>query len=251
MSKSIVFLSHIADEAEVAIAFKELIERAFLGLIDVFVSSDTNSIPMGAKWLESVTENLKVCAVEIILCSPRSVTRPWINFEAGAGWIRGIEVIPLCHSGMTPSDLPVPLRLLQGTQATDDAGLQRILPVLAKALGAAVPAVSFDDFISKTRAFEGRYTFWADCNASFARLAKIDKALVPTLKRTPRLRVEMNDAQIAECTAACGFLQTNSVLRFSARVGDVTMSPNGTFYTCVFEPMSRFAEVMSSSEFRQ
>lgn len=110
-AKTLVFISHITPEKEVAIAFKELIEESFLNMIEVFVSSDGESINMGQRWLESITVALKKCSIEIVLCSPQSVQRPWINFEAGAAWIRDIPVIPLCHSGMEPSKLPVPLNL--------------------------------------------------------------------------------------------------------------------------------------------
>jgi TIR domain len=81
MSKSIVFISHITEEKPIAIAFKDLIETSFLGMIDVFVSSDENSISTGQRWLDNITTALKECSIEIILCSPKSVSRPWINFE--------------------------------------------------------------------------------------------------------------------------------------------------------------------------
>lgn len=100
MEKSSVFISHIGDEATIAREFKSLIEENFLGMIEVFVSSDGSSVKMGEKWLNDISDALERCAVEIVICSPISVRRPWINFEAGAGWVRGIPVIPLCHSGM-------------------------------------------------------------------------------------------------------------------------------------------------------
>ena len=34
--------------------------------------------------------------------------RPWVNIELGAAWIKRVPIIPLCHSGLTPSDLPWP-----------------------------------------------------------------------------------------------------------------------------------------------
>lgn len=108
MQKPLVFISHITTEKEIAIALKGLVEQAFLGMVDVFVSSDPNSIAMGGRWLNDITYGLKTCVIEIVLAGPSSVTRPWINFEAGAGWVRDIPVIPLCHSGMTPSVLPAP-----------------------------------------------------------------------------------------------------------------------------------------------
>ena len=134
MSHSLVFISHITEEKEVAIALQELVEKSFLGMIDVFVSSDENSIQMGQRWLENITTALSTCAVELILCSPKSIGRPWINFEAGAGWIRQIPVIPFCHSDMTVSQLPMPLNMLEAAQSTEVPSLRRTFRVLATAI---------------------------------------------------------------------------------------------------------------------
>ncbi len=154
MQKPLIFISHITEEREIALALKRLIESSFLGMMDVFVSSDPTSIELGRRWLEQITVALKHCAVEVILASPESVRRPWINFEAGAGWIRDIPVIPLCHSGMVPGKLPSPMSNLQAALATDVASLRLIFPVLAKAIGCANPAVEFDTFVDIVRQFE-------------------------------------------------------------------------------------------------
>ena len=161
--KPLVFISHITEEKEIAIAFKELIESNFLGMLDVFVSSDEDSIHMGQKWLDRISNGLKTCAIEIVLCSPISISRPWINFEAGAGWVRDIPVIPLCHSGIEPATLPIPLNLLQAAKANEVSSLKLIFPVLAQAIGAKTPNIDFDDFVAKVAKFEIRYTFWDAC----------------------------------------------------------------------------------------
>jgi TIR domain len=123
-AKPVVFISHIDDEKEIASAFKSLIESSFLGLINVFVSSDARSIELGDRWLNTMTDALKTCAIEVIICSPISVMRPWINFEAGAGWVRDIPVVPLCHSGIQPANLPLPLNLLQGANLNEVSSLR-------------------------------------------------------------------------------------------------------------------------------
>jgi hypothetical protein len=154
VQKSLVFISHITEEKEIALALKQLVETTFLGMIEVFVSSDPTSIKLGRKWLDEITHALKTCAVEIILASPESVKRPWINFEAGAGWIREIPVIPLCHSGMTPSNLPAPLGTLQAATATKENELKLVFPVLAEAIGCTLPQIDYSEFISVVNAFE-------------------------------------------------------------------------------------------------
>jgi hypothetical protein len=168
ISKKIVFVSHIKEEQELALQVKNFIEDAFLGIIEVFVSSDENSIPLGQKWLDDITEALKCCIIEIVICSPKSVERPWINFEAGAGWIRDIPVIPLCHSGIQPSNLPMPLNLLQAANLNSIFELKLLLPILAKIIDSSVPKYDFTDFVEKVKKFEKNYTFWDECKYCFS-----------------------------------------------------------------------------------
>ena len=154
MQKPLVFISHINEEKEIAKALKELVESTFLGMIDVFVSSDPTSIRLGRKWLDEITHALKTCSVEIILASPESVKRPWVNFEGGSGWVRDIPVIPLCHSGMVPTKLPAPLASLQAATATEEAELRLIFPELADAVGCKLPQIDFSKFIAVVKEFE-------------------------------------------------------------------------------------------------
>ena len=154
MQKPLVFISHITEEKEIALALKRLVESTFLNMIEVFVSSDPTSIKLGRKWLDEITHALKKCAVEIILASPEAVECPWINFEGGSGWIRDIPVIPLCHSGMVPSKLPAPLGSLQAATATEESQLKLIFPVLAEAVGCKLPEIDFSPFISVVKEFE-------------------------------------------------------------------------------------------------
>ena len=53
MQKPLVFISHITEEKEIAHALKQLVEKTFLNMIEVFVSSDPTSIRLGGKWLDA------------------------------------------------------------------------------------------------------------------------------------------------------------------------------------------------------
>lgn len=109
-----IFISHINEEAFVASVLKECIENAFSDEVAVFVSSDSKAIPAGSKWLDQIDSALERSRLLIVLCSSKSICRPWINFEAGCGWIKRIPIIPICHSGMKKETLPIPLSILQG-----------------------------------------------------------------------------------------------------------------------------------------
>jgi hypothetical protein len=152
--KALVFISHITEEKKIALSFQGLVETCFLNMIEVFVSSDAKSITPGSPWLDEIKGALKRCSVEIILASPTSVKRPWVNWEGGAGWIKDIPVIPLCHSGMTPAKLPPPLSALRGATATELAELEMIFPVLAEAIGATPPKPDFSQFIQVVKEYE-------------------------------------------------------------------------------------------------
>jgi hypothetical protein len=152
-----VFISHIAEEKELAALLKGRIDEDFLGKVECFVSSDTESILAGENWLSSIDEALKDASVEVILCSPLSVKRPWINFEAGAGWMRRIPIVPLCHSGLTPRELPMPLAVLQGISASEPADLPKLYTTIANAHHSRVPRAPFDALVTKIAEFEKAY----------------------------------------------------------------------------------------------
>lgn len=154
MSSATIFLSHITEEAELAHLFRKEIERKFYGLVKTFQSSDRTSITVGQNWLNSITEALRDCHAMLLFCSPSSVERQWINFECGAGWTRGIEVVPLCHSGMHPSNLPLPIRLLQGVNASAKSDLEGVFSLIAKKLGANPPPPDFDALASAIAQYE-------------------------------------------------------------------------------------------------
>jgi hypothetical protein len=248
MGKAIVFISHICEEREIAVAFRELVASSFPGMIDVFVSSDEHSVAMGQKWLNNITEALQICSVEVILCSPHSVDRPWINFEAGAGWIRDIPVIPLCHSGIEPSTLPLPLNLLQAAKAGEVASLQLIFPVLAQAIGAQVPKVDFSEFVAKVKQFESAYTFWNECNASFTKINEIDAKIIPYLRTNQGVTLNLTETKIGWLEQFTQFLEKQDILKLQ-RTGFTNMTNNGVFHGCVLIPLSKLQTILADKHF--
>jgi hypothetical protein len=155
--KTVIFVSHISEEAELAAILKLRIEKDFLSIVSVFVSSHSDSLRPGAKWLEQLDLELGKAAVMLILASPASVTRPWVNFEAGAGWSKNVPIVPLCHSGMVPSQLPLPLSLLQALQASGPAKLNDLYEVIADATGCSTPILDAPELSAEIMQFESAY----------------------------------------------------------------------------------------------
>jgi hypothetical protein len=66
-----------------------------------------------------------------------------VHFEFGAGWLRGIPVIPVCHSGLSIEMLVPPLSIFQGLNLCDDRHLSQLYRIIANTLDCAVPSKDF------------------------------------------------------------------------------------------------------------
>jgi TIR domain len=138
-----IFISHISEESALATLLKNRIEGDFLGLVTVFVASDGASISAGSDWLESVRDGLDKASLQIVLCSATSVQQPWVNFEAGAAWLKGVPIVPLCHSGFNPEQLPMPLLILQGGSVSRPETFSSLYARLADLAKSRVPHIDF------------------------------------------------------------------------------------------------------------
>jgi hypothetical protein len=156
VSKLEVFLSHLTVESKLADILKHHLSRDFIGLVNVFVSSDRTSIPVGSQWLSETILAMTKASAHIVLCSTESVKRPWINFESGAAQIRDIPIIPICHSGFTPAQMPVPLSTSEGIEANAE-GIKKLYDLISKMLGSELPEVDFDAFAKEIAIFEQEY----------------------------------------------------------------------------------------------
>jgi hypothetical protein len=100
-----VFISFIHEEERVATAVQALLKEKLGEEFRVFLSTDLRA---GHVWLERIREELTQARVIVSLLSPRSIARPWVNFEAGAAWFAHKPIIPACFGGLELASLPKP-----------------------------------------------------------------------------------------------------------------------------------------------
>lgn len=254
-SKPVVFVSHITEEALIARELKGLLERSFLGAVDLFVSSDLDSNPRGSNWLDNVTDAMRACHMMFLVCSPKSIERPWLNFEAGAAWVKRLPAIPVCHSGMTPSALPLPMKLLGGVVASDYEDMRTILSPVAKLLDMSVPDVDFGPFATMVIEFEEQYTFWTQFNTAFGALRQIlgpatMEQLLARLRNGTQVDLQMVASRDVErIRTAVRFLEERSVLRFHGPLTTL-QTPDGVFHTCRMEPAGTMIPLLADRRFR-
>jgi len=147
MYKQTVFISHSSLDKDLIRQIKDLINGRTSGTVDLFQSSDGESIPFGNNWIHQVEESLKKSKIMFVFVSPRSAMSSWIYFEAGFAYSKGVKVIPIGIDGIDIGSLKPPLNLLQGFNITSSEGLNNIIAILNREFDCSYPeSFSEEDF---------------------------------------------------------------------------------------------------------
>ncbi len=147
--KKKIFISHAGTDSEVAINFKGYVETHFLGMCDLFVSSQLDSINAGNTWYTKIMDALLESSLMIGLISPNALARGWIYFEFGAITAQKKQAIPVCFGGVSPGQLPAPISHFQAVSLSDVVHLKHLYEIIAKELGCAPPTIDYADMASK------------------------------------------------------------------------------------------------------
>lgn len=143
MPKLEVFLSHRTTEMRFADLIKARLDEDFFGIINLYYSNDITSVPVGSEWDQNLLAALCRANVMLALCSQHSITMPWINFEIGGAAAREIAIMPLCHSGLTPDQLPASIKTKQAVTLTSAQSLDKLYDELSELIGCRKPAIDF------------------------------------------------------------------------------------------------------------
>lgn len=135
MGKPTVFFSHSSRDEKPLARLKELFVEKTGGSIDVFLSSDGQSIPLGRNWVHRVQEALSETELMVVFVSPSSMHSGWMFFEAGFAYSKDIRVVPVGFLGIDLNNVPPPLGLLQGFNITSEDGLNNLIALVNKVFG--------------------------------------------------------------------------------------------------------------------
>ena len=128
MNKPTLFFSHSSKDKDMVLAIKSKVMQYTSGTLEIFQSSDGESIPFGTNWIHKVEEGLKEAKVMFVFVTEKSVASGWIYFEAGYAYSKGVHVIPV-GIGINVGDLKAPLNLLQGFNITSADSLNNFLHI--------------------------------------------------------------------------------------------------------------------------
>lgn len=173
MTKPLIFISHITEENAFALMIKKLIDKAYNLGFELFISSDVSGISAGSPWIDNINNALKQCSLMISLCSPVSVQRPWINYEAGAAWGLGKTMIPLLHSGLNISALKAPLSQFRAIDISNNNFIHNMFNTISKIVGYSIPECDTTVFYNDYNNWSHEYTFLSRMKKCIDELIKI------------------------------------------------------------------------------
>lgn len=139
MEKPILFFSHSSKDKDFLFTLKNKILSKTANTIEVFQSSDGESIPFGNNWVHKIEENLEKSKIMFVFISPNSLKSNWIYFESGFSYSKGVKVIPIGINGIDIGNLAPPINLLQGFNITSHEGLNNIITIINKEFSNSFP----------------------------------------------------------------------------------------------------------------
>jgi len=144
LAMSDIFVSFADEERHVALALKDLLQTRMDG-VSIFLTADRWQMLAGERWLDRIETELRAAKVVVLVLTQKSVYRPWINFEAGAAWLKGALVIPACFGSLRVRELPKPYNDLLGVQLEERDDVYFLQVAVAKALSRIPPPPEIAD----------------------------------------------------------------------------------------------------------
>jgi len=133
VNKPTLFFSHSSKDKDLILSIKDKLSKYTGGVIDIFMSSDGQSVPFGTNWIHKIEEGLNSAKIMFIFVTENTISSGWIYFEAGFAYAKGIHVIPV-GIGIDIGTLKAPLNLLQGFNITSADSLNKLLFISAASL---------------------------------------------------------------------------------------------------------------------
>lgn len=129
MDKPTIFFSHSSLDSSTILPIKNRITAITANVLDIFMSSDGQSIPFGHNWVHKIEEGLNNAQIMFVFVTPISIDSAWVYFEAGFAYSKKIEVIPV-GIGVNIGHLKAPLNLLQGFDITSIDSLNNFITII-------------------------------------------------------------------------------------------------------------------------
>src|ERR1700733_14437340 len=129
-----VFISHFTGEKRLAEKLQDLLKMVFGDQLQVFRSSDAESISTGEGQYAAILNALGAADVIVVLLSSESARRPWVAFESGYALGKRARLFPLFVRLATSHDIPSPFSEMLVRPVTADE-LKKVFDAVTERTG--------------------------------------------------------------------------------------------------------------------
>jgi len=138
----LIFISHAAANSRLAGAFAEALMAA-RGDVKTFVASRPGDLRADKDWLRGIERAVQDADAYVVVLTPESVLRPWVNFEFGAAWFSRRQLIFVRVQALSPDEIPLPISSRQVYALDDIDQLRAIFQALE------VPLANAEELVRK------------------------------------------------------------------------------------------------------
>lgn len=147
MNKPTIFFSHSSKDKDLILSIKNKLDKSTGGVMEIFMSSDGQSIPFGSNWIHKIEDGLQAAKIMFVFVTENSISSGWIYFEAGYAYSKGIQVIPV-GIGVDIGALKAPLNLLQGFNILSEDSLNNFITIINRTFDYRFEnAFGYDDYL--------------------------------------------------------------------------------------------------------
>jgi len=197
MKKPVIFISHSSkDKAPLAI-LKDLLQTKTANTLDVFLSSDGQSIPFGRNWVHELEQALKDTSIMFIVVSPNSVYSKWIYFESGFSYAKNVKVIPIGLMGVDLGEVQGPLSLLQGFNVNSHHGLNNMIATINTEYNTSFPENFIEEDFQKIITATDSHSLYPD-TVLYDRIDSINLTLDGIRYETDAITAKIDEKKLTE-----------------------------------------------------
>lgn len=124
-----IFISHATANSNIAQTLAEALEAAIEDVI-TFVASRPGDIRADEDWLRGIERAIQEADAYVVVLTPESVMRPWVNFESGAAWFFKRQLIFVRIQALSTDEIPLPIASRQVYALDDEQQLHAIFQTL-------------------------------------------------------------------------------------------------------------------------
>lgn len=107
-----IFISHAVANKNIAQSLADEFEVTGED-VTTFLASRPGDIRADESWLNGIERALQEADTYIIILTPESYLRPWVNFEAGAAWFFKRQLVFVRIQALSTDDIPSPINSRQ------------------------------------------------------------------------------------------------------------------------------------------